>query len=92
MNYLKEYLDKFFNLILKRFDNIDSKLEKLSQEKISEESDFLDNEGVQRLLNISERTLQRYKQHKLLPYAQIKGKSYYRKSDVYEILNTKLNK
>ncbi len=92
MNYFKEYLDKFFNLILKRFDNIDAKLEKLSQEKTSEESDFLDNQGVQMLLNISERTLQRYKQEKILPYTQIKGKSYYRKSDILEILNKKLNK
>lgn len=83
MQQLKEYLEEILRLIMKRFDTIDKKLDRLARIKdVMEEDELLDNQDVCMLLGITHRTLQRYKQHKLLPYQKIKGKSYYRKSDV----------
>jgi len=100
MEHPIEYMERFLKLIMKRFDNLDTKLDKLtkpttnmnteasSHSNIDEEP--FDNEDVLRLLKISFRTLQRYKQEKLLPYTKIKGKSYYKRSDVLNIINKKL--
>ena len=51
--------------------------------------ELLDNQDVCLLLGITPRTLQRYKRYKLMPYEKIKGKSYYKKSDVVSALKRK---
>lgn len=90
MEYPKEYLDRLLKLITERFDAIDRKLERMARNKdIMDGDELLDNEDVCRLLNIHKRTLQRYKQYKILPYTKIRGKSHYRKSDVLLMLNKK---
>lgn len=94
MEHPKEYMERFFGLIMSKLDNMDAKLDNMSKSKqkteVDPDEEPLDNEDVQRLLKISFRTLQRYKTEKLLPYTKIKGKSYYKKSDVLKILNKKL--
>jgi hypothetical protein len=45
-------------------------------------------------LHISKRTLQSYRDNKILPYSQIGGKIYFKATDIEELLNshyTKLN-
>ncbi|MBF0650812.1 helix-turn-helix domain-containing protein [Dysgonomonas sp. GY75] len=90
MEHFKEYLEKIINLLTARFDAIEKKIDRLSRVKDVTEGDLLlDNQDVCQLLNITFRTLQRYKQHKILPYCKVRGKSYYRKSDVLAMLNKK---
>lgn len=73
-----------------RFDAIDKKLDRLAKAKdITGDDRLLDNEDVCRLLNITLRSLQRYKQYNILPHKKIRGKSYYWKSDVLSLLNKK---
>lgn len=58
----------------------------------SRHTDWLHNGDVCRLLNISKRTLQHYRDTGVLPFAQIGHKCYYKREDVERLLNTKSNK
>lgn len=92
MEHPKEYMERILNLIMKRFDNLEAKLDKMSKldhYETNPDEEPLDNEDVLHLLKISFRTLQRYKQERILPYSKVKGKSYYKKSDVLRILKNK---
>ncbi len=58
----------------------------------SRHTDWLHNGDVCRLLNISKRTLQHYRDTGVLPFAQIGHKCYYRREDVERLLQTKSEK
>ena len=47
---------------------------------------YLSGEDVCQLLHISKRTLQQYRDDKILPYIQIGGKISYKESDILTIL------
>lgn len=49
-------------------------------------SQWLDQEDVCMILNISKRTVQNYKEQGLLPYSRINRKSYFKLSDVESLL------
>jgi len=49
----------------------------------------LDSQDVCLLLNVTKRTLQTYRDKKLLPYTSVGGKFFYRESDVAEYLKSK---
>jgi hypothetical protein len=54
---------------------------------INKESDkWLDNTDVKEMLHISTRTLQRLRVSGMLKYSKIKGKIYYRLTDIYLML------
>ena len=55
----------------------------------SRHTDWLHNGDVCRLLNISKRTLQHYRDTGVLPFAQIGHKCYYKREDVDRLLETK---
>lgn len=48
---------------------------------------WLDRENVCIMLNISRRTLQNYKDQKIIPYTRINRKSYFKLSDIENFLN-----
>ena len=50
---------------------------------------WLDGQDVCLLLNVTKRTLQTYRNKKLLPYTSVGGKFFYRESDVAEYLESK---
>ena len=58
----------------------------------SKHIDWLHNGDVCRLLNISKRTLQHYRDTGVLPFTQIGHKCYYRREDVERLLQTKSEK
>lgn len=47
---------------------------------------YLSGEDVCRLLHISKRTLQQYRDNNILPYIQIGGKIIYKESDILTVL------
>ena len=55
----------------------------------SRHTDWLHNGDVCRLLNISKRTLQHYRDTGVLPFSQIGHKCYYKREDVERLLETK---
>ena len=58
----------------------------------SRHTDWLHNGDVCKLLNISKRTLQHYRDTGVLPFSQIGHKCYYRREDVERLLETKSEK
>ena len=52
----------------------------------SKHTDWLHNGDVCRLLNISKRTLQHYRDTGVLPFTQIGHKCYYKREDVEQLL------
>ena len=49
----------------------------------------MDSLDVCLLLNVTKRTLQTYRDKKLLPYTSVGGKFFYRESDVAEYMKNK---
>ncbi len=47
---------------------------------------YLQGEDVCKILHISKRTLQLYRDERILPYVQLNGKIIYRESDIYKML------
>ena len=58
----------------------------------SKHTDWLYNGDVCRLLNISKRTLQHYRDTGVLPFTQIGHKCYYRREDVEQLLLARTDK
>ena len=58
----------------------------------SKHTDWLHNGDVYKLLNISKRTLQHYRDTGVLPFAQVGHKCYYKREDVERLLQTKIKK
>lgn len=80
---LKEWMQIRFDRIMARFDRIDSYLEKMAiKEKLLEGEKLLDNQDVCQLLNVSKRTLQRYRSSGELPYQMVYHKTFYKETDV----------
>ncbi len=52
---------------------------------------YLSGEEVCKLLHISKRTLQQYRDDNILPYVQIGGKIIFRQSDILELLERNYN-
>ena len=57
----------------------------------SKHTDWLHNGDVCKLLNISKRTLQYYRDTGILPFTQIGHKCYYKREDVESLLLSKTN-
>lgn len=49
---------------------------------------WIDGQDIMQTLHISKRTLQAWRDSGILPYSQIKGKFYYKLSDIESILET----
>lgn len=79
---------KTFEAMVAKFDRFVSRMEAICQrhgEKTM--SEWMDNQDVCRMLNISPRTLQTLRDNGTLPYSQINHKTYYRPEDVKRILS-----
>jgi len=54
--------------------------------RLSEWSDWIDAQDIMQKMHISYRTLQTWRTNGLLPFSRIRGKLYYRKSDILILL------
>lgn len=76
-----------FEMMLSRFESFAKRIEQLcllhGEKKMS---DWLDNQDVCLLLNISPRTLQTLRDNGTLAYTQINHKIYYKPADVEKIV------
>lgn len=80
---LKDWMQIRFDRMMARFDRIDRYLEKMAiKEKLLEGERLLDNQDVCQMLNVSKRTLQRYRSSGELPYQMVYHKTFYKESDV----------
>lgn len=78
---------EMFDCIIDRLDRLKDMLERLVKQRQCFDGDtLLDNSDMCRLLNITKRTLARYRQKKLVRYYMIDRKVFYRASEVEEFM------
>ena len=88
-----DWLVEWFESFMSRFDHLDSHLERMSgRYNILEGERLLDNQDMCQLLNVSKRTLQRYRSSGELPYQNIYHKTYYKESDVEAFIKSNFTK
>jgi len=89
----KEIFEAWISRIMERLDRIDKALERMTKKENTLDGErFYDNQEICQLLNISKRTLQRYRSSGLLPYQSIYQKTYYKESDVHHFIRTHFEK
>lgn len=89
----KEEFEMWMERIMHRFDKQDKKLEKMSQNRNTLDGELLlDNQDVCQLLNVSKRTLQRYRSSGELPFHTLYHKTYYKESDIHTFIRENFNK
>lgn len=72
-----------FQEIMNKINNLEKRFADIIKKSANPLSEYwLDNEDVCKLLKISKRTLQTYRDEKKLPFSQISHKVYYRASDL----------
>ena len=81
-----EVLEKMIMTIVEGFDRIEKKLDRVKEFLNGDE--LLDNYDIARLLNVSLRTVARYREKGLIRYYQTddNGKNFYRSSEIQEFL------
>jgi len=90
----KQYLDSWLQRIMERFDRLENRISK-PPEKERETFNgeiLLDNQDLCMMLNISKRSLQRYRSLGWLPSKRIDQKSYYLKSEVERFISERFKK
>ena len=89
----KETFEAWMERIMDRFDLIDKALEHMNKrQNILEGERLYDNQNVCQLLNISKRTLQRYRSDGELPYYTIHHKTYYKEGELHTFIRTHFGK
>lgn len=78
---------KTFEVIEQKFEQFVTHMDELCTKHNRKVSEWLDNADVCRILNISKRTLQTYRDNGTIPYAQINHKMFYKPSDVEKVLD-----
>ena len=77
--------------MLETFSELTAKVRKLTERNTGMKT-WLDNQDVCRILNISKRTLQSYRDSGKLAFSQINHKIYYKPNDVETFLQKNLSK
>ena len=89
----RENFEAWMERIMDRFDKQDKTLDKMSQRRNMLDGEFLlDNQDLCMLLNVSKRTLQRYRSTGELPFQTVYHKTYYKESDVHFFIRENFNK
>lgn len=77
-----------FEEMMVRFESFDKRLETLCRQSGDKSmQEWLDNQEVCEILNISKRTLQGYRESGVLPYSKIGYKMFYRPVDVQKMFD-----
>lgn len=90
----KEYLEGWIKRIMERFDSLEEKISKPAEKerpKFKGEL-LLDNQDLCLMLNVSKRTLQRYRSLGHLPFKRIDQKTYYLESEVEKFIMERFEK
>jgi hypothetical protein len=77
-----------YNEIITRIDEIKSEIKGTSK---SSGNEFVDNVDFIKLMNISKRTAQAWRDEGKISFSQVGGKIYYKMSDVQVMLNNNYN-
>lgn len=75
-----------FQALMKKLNSMESQIEKMSQKRPRLEDEYIDSTEVCRLLKISRKTLERYRDKDMIPYTKIKRRVFYRFADLDEFM------
>ena len=92
----KEYLESWMKRIMERFDLLENHITQQPAEQ-KERRTFngellLDNQDLCMMLNVSKRSLQRYRSLGWLPFARIDQKTYYLETEVEKFIKEHFKK
>ena len=76
----------------KKFEEFIERMDKICAPHRKKKETWLDNSDVCRLLNVSARTMQTYRDTGKLPYSQINGKLYYKSLDIKAFVQSRISK
>jgi hypothetical protein len=85
----KDHFDGWMRRIMERFDKIERQNQPDAPENrtlMPDGDGLMDNADLCRMLNVSKRTLQRYRTSGELPFKMIYHKTYYKESDVVKFV------
>ena len=89
----KAIFEEYMERILKRLDTLENKVTKKEKVRHTVNGEMLlDNQDMCLMLNVSKRTLQRYRSSGQLPSKRIKRKTYYLDSDVQNFIQEHFRK
>lgn len=89
MSVDQDHFEKWMKIIISRFDKIDFLLNQSNALKDCLDGDsLLDNQDLCKLLGVTKRTLQRYRDKGIISYCKIDGKTYYKKSEVLDFFKS----
>jgi len=71
-----------FQELMKKLTAMEHQIEKLGTRRPRLEDEYIDSTEVCRLLHISRKTLERYREKDMIPYTKIKKRIYYRFADL----------
>lgn len=88
----KDHFDDWMHRVMQKLESIE-KACTAREETVPLPSGerLLDNEDLCRMLNVSKRSLQRYRTSGYLPYQMLYHKTFYKESDVITFIETKFN-
>lgn len=84
MKYEEDYLNEQFAKVL---DRIETHFIKFSNQINFSDDAFIDNPTFLKLMNISPKTAQSWRDQGVVGFSQVGSKIYYRKSDIVNLLN-----
>jgi hypothetical protein len=91
----KNNFEEWMRRLLERIERLEKQMQKPEKpekpEMMINGERLLDNQDLCMMLNVSKRSLQRYRSLKWLPYQQIDQKIYYLESDVEKFINEHFN-
>ena len=90
----REYFEGWMKLIMERFDRLEKSVAKPPEKERRKYKGelLLDNQDLCLMLNVSKRTLQRYRSLGWLPFKQLDQKIYYLETDVERFINEYFSK
>jgi hypothetical protein len=78
--------------LMDRLDMLGNNIEDFQKKRNNiDGEELLDNQDLLQMLKISNRSLQRYRSNRKLPYYTISGKLYYKLSDVHQFIRESFN-
>jgi hypothetical protein len=89
----KEDFERWMKLILQKLDELEGKITNKPKVRCTIDGELLlDNQDLCFMLNVSKRTLQRFRSSGFLPYNRFAQKTYYLESDVKKFIQGHLQK
>lgn len=84
-----------FKQIVKQLENITAFIEESRQARtkaqaIDYEESYVDSDDVKKFLGISERTMQRIRAERLIPYSKVRGKAFYKIKDIRAVMESQV--